>query len=212
MSNSSSRSQILESIKAALGKNREETMNVSTGINAFFNVQSGSDIGLFERTLKHLQGNFLSCKNFDVAMEHINQFHKILLQRTWCCTLPDFCPAIERAGATLTDDVLLAEVVVTDCECLIARTGSVVLSAAQSSGRALPVYAPVHIIIAGENQLLHDTDVAISFLLGKYGDRLPSSLYFVAGPSRTGDIEKTLVTGVHGPKDVFVFLVEERIK
>jgi len=184
-------------------------VETNSGINALFKTAPGSDIELFEDTLKHLQGNFFSCENIDAAMEYIGRFHKILLQHTWCCTLPDFCPVIARAGVSLTDDVMLAGVAVTDCECLVARTGSVVLSATQPSGRALPVYAPVHIVIAGENQLLHDTDGAISFLLGKYGDSLPSSLHFVAGPSRTGDIEKTLVTGVHGPKDVFVLLVKE---
>ena len=43
----------------------------------------------------------------------------------------------------------------------------------------------------------------------KYGDHLPSLITFATGPSRTADIEKTLVVGVHGPKEVFCFLVDE---
>jgi L-lactate dehydrogenase complex protein LldG len=43
----------------------------------------------------------------------------------------------------------------------------------------------------------------------KYGTDIPSMITFASGPSRTADIEKTLVVGVHGPKEVFVFLVDE---
>jgi len=42
----------------------------------------------------------------------------------------------------------------------------------------------------------------------KYNQRLPSSISFATGPSRTADIEKTLVVGVHGPKQVYLFLVD----
>jgi L-lactate dehydrogenase complex protein LldG len=42
----------------------------------------------------------------------------------------------------------------------------------------------------------------------KYKNDLPSLITFATGPSRTADIEKTLVVGVHGPKEVYLFLVE----
>ncbi|HYE54693.1 MAG TPA: LUD domain-containing protein [Chitinophagaceae bacterium] len=43
----------------------------------------------------------------------------------------------------------------------------------------------------------------------KYGDKLPSFFSFATGPSRTADIEKTLVVGVHGPKEVYCFLIDQ---
>jgi L-lactate dehydrogenase complex protein LldG len=43
----------------------------------------------------------------------------------------------------------------------------------------------------------------------KYGQQLPSVISLATGPSRTADIEKTLVVGVHGPKEVYLFLVED---
>ena len=42
----------------------------------------------------------------------------------------------------------------------------------------------------------------------KYAGNIPSLITFATGPSRTADIEKTLVTGVHGPKEVYCFLIE----
>jgi L-lactate dehydrogenase complex protein LldG len=49
---------------------------------------------------------------------------------------------------------------------------------------------------------------AIDDLKEKYASNIPSLITFASGPSRTADIEKTLVTGVHGPKEVYCFLIE----
>ena len=97
------------------------------------------------------------------------------------------------------------------CEALVARTGSVLLSASQEYGRALPVYAPIHITVAFANQLVWDISDAIALLNEKYHHQLPSMISLTTGPSRTADIEKTLVVGVHGPKEVYVFFVDKSI-
>ncbi len=97
---------------------------------------------------------------------------------------------------------------VTGCEYLISRTGSIVLSSGLQSGRTVSVYAPVHICIAYTDQLLYDIKDAINSLKETYKDNLPSLITLATGPSRTADIEKTLVVGVHGPKEVFCFLIE----
>jgi L-lactate dehydrogenase complex protein LldG len=97
---------------------------------------------------------------------------------------------------------------VTGCEALVARTGGIVLSTGQASGRTTSVYAPVHICIAYTSQLVPDIKDALAVVKSKYKN-LPSLITFATGPSRTADIEKTLVVGVHGPKEVFCFLVED---
>jgi hypothetical protein len=102
-----------------------------------------------------------------------------------------------------------SEVSITGCEYLVARTGSMVMSSAQFSGRTTSVYAPVHICIAYNSQLVYDVKDALVFLKEKYKTQFPSFVTFATGPSRTADIEKTLVTGVHGPKEVYCFLVED---
>jgi len=70
------------------------------------------------------------------------------------------------------------------------------------------VYAPIHICIAYTDQLVYDIDEALISLQQEYGEQLPSMITLATGPSRTADIEKTLVVGVHGPKEVFCFLVQ----
>jgi len=95
---------------------------------------------------------------------------------------------------------------ITSCEFLIARTGSVMVSSAGDSGRQMNVFPPVHIVIAEVSQLLELPEDALKAIKNKYGNKLPSSITTITGPSRTADIEKTLVLGAHGPKDFVVFL------
>lgn len=99
---------------------------------------------------------------------------------------------------------------ITGCENLVARTGSIVLSSAQPSGRTVSVYAPVHICVAYTDQLVYDIKDAIGSVKERYQENLPSLITLATGPSRTADIEKTLVVGVHGPKEVFCFLIERQ--
>jgi L-lactate dehydrogenase complex protein LldG len=83
-----------------------------------------------------------------------------------------------------------------------------VLSSAVSSGRTTSVYTPVHICIARVSQLVYDVKDALAAMQLKYGNKMPSMVSFATGPSRTADIEKTLVVGVHGPKEVYCFLLD----
>jgi L-lactate dehydrogenase complex protein LldG len=100
-----------------------------------------------------------------------------------------------------------ADACITGCEYLVARTGSVFLSSKQYLGRTATVFYPVHIIVAYAGQVVPDIQQGLELLTKKYGANLPSMINLNTGPSRTADIEKTLVVGVHGPGEVFCFLV-----
>lgn len=89
---------------------------------------------------------------------------------------------------------------ITNCECIVAQTGSVLISSTKSGGRALSVLPPHHVVIAHKSQLVPDLVEAFDFLQAQYGENLPTYLSFITGPSRTGDIERILVLGAHGPK------------
>lgn len=97
---------------------------------------------------------------------------------------------------------------VTECECLVAQTGSVCVTTLSSGGRALSVLPPHHVVIARRAQLLPDLSAAYELLADKYAAKgYPSFISFITGPSRTGDIERILVLGAHGPKKLTVLLV-----
>ncbi len=100
-------------------------------------------------------------------------------------------------------------VAITTCEALISRLGSVLVSSGQGSGRRLFVVPTVHIILAYTSQIVPDLKDGLERIKKRYKDQIPSFIATLTGPSRTADIEKTLVTPAHGPRDIFVFLVED---
>jgi L-lactate utilization protein LutC len=94
---------------------------------------------------------------------------------------------------------------VTGCDCLVAQTGSIFVSTRSAGGRALSVLPPVHLVLARREQLVPDLPAAVALLRQRYGNRWPSALTLISGPSRTADIEKTLVLGAHGPKRLALY-------
>ncbi len=98
---------------------------------------------------------------------------------------------------------------ITLCESLITRTGSMIMTSRQLAGRRLSIFPPVHIVVATTFQLLPDIKDGLAFVQKKYGDKLPSMISLVTGASRTADIEKTLVLGAHGPKELVLFLIDD---
>jgi L-lactate dehydrogenase complex protein LldG len=95
----------------------------------------------------------------------------------------------------------------TECEALVAQTGSVLVSAPSAGGRALSVLPPHHIVLARRSQVVPDLSVALQRVQEKFKDQFPSFLSFISGPSRTGDIERILVLGAHGPKRLTILLL-----
>ena len=96
----------------------------------------------------------------------------------------------------------------TVCEALVAQTGSILVSSATCGGRALSVLPPVHVVVATPDQLVATLADAFDLVRERHSGALPSMLSFITGPSRTGDIERILVLGAHGPKELVVILVD----
>lgn len=97
---------------------------------------------------------------------------------------------------------------VTSCDCLVAQTGSIVVSTLSAGGRALSVLPPTHLAIARRDQIVPDLVSAMALLRKRYDKRWPSALSVITGPSRTADIEKILVLGAHGPKRLVLYFVD----
>ena len=93
------------------------------------------------------------------------------------------------------------------CDALIAQTGSVLVTSRSAGGRALSVLPPHHVVIATRDQLVPDLPSAFALLKQRYEGAYPSMISFITGPSRTGDIERILVLGAHGPKKLTIFCV-----
>ena len=97
------------------------------------------------------------------------------------------------------------EVGISECDALIAQTGTVLVTSRSAGGRALSCLPPHHVVIARRDQLVPDLPAAMALVKQKYGGNFPSMISFITGPSRTGDIERILVLGAHGPKRLTIF-------
>jgi L-lactate dehydrogenase complex protein LldG len=97
---------------------------------------------------------------------------------------------------------------ISGCDALIAQTGSVLVTSKGSGGRALSVLPPHHVVLATRDQLLPTMLAGFDLLREKYPKGLPSFISFITGASRTGDIERILVLGAHGPKRLTVILID----
>jgi L-lactate dehydrogenase complex protein LldG len=203
MAVSPAKENILKKIRQALSNPVPLPFPQSEGVNSVF-PQAKDDLEvIFAQEFTQLQGKFAFCMN-EADMQQ--QLKQLIAEKNWTKI---YCNSDEwKTTFANTDDLPGCDASVTDCEYLVARTGTIVMSAAQQSGRTVSVYAPVHICIAYSNQLVYDVKDALQFIKEKYTGNIPSLITFATGPSRTADIEKTLVTGVHGPKEVYCFLVD----
>ncbi|NBT13635.1 MAG: hypothetical protein EBS56_08665 [Planctomycetia bacterium] len=118
------------------------------------------------------------------------------------------CGTLEVGPAAFDKSALEAcDAGITACEALVAQTGSILVSSATCGGRALSILPHVHVVVATLDQIVATLGDALHHVRERHAGRLPSMLSFITGPSRTGDIERILVLGAHGPKELVVILV-----
>ena len=211
---SSSKEKILKKIREALSNPVPLPFPKSDGTNLVFPQPKEELEIIFAEEFTKLLGKFAFCvSEADMKL----QLQQLLSEKKWTnifCKEDRLLKLFEDGKFPMLNQSSLAEcdASVTTCKYLIARTGAIVLTSARQSGRTVSAYAPVHICIAYVDQLVYETRDALKLLKTEYGNSLPSFITFAAGPSRTADIEKTLVVGVHGPKEVYLFLIDEQSK
>lgn len=173
-------------------------------------------IELFRRNADHLKAEFHVCSGMEEAIHYIRMlaaengwkkigFHHGELTDAVARTLE--LAKVQTDNGYAVKDLESCDAGLTECESLIAQTGSVLVSATSAGGRALSVLPPHHIVLARRQQMAPDLGVALQRALKKFKDRFPSFMTFITGPSRTGDIERILVLGAHGPKRLTILLL-----
>jgi L-lactate dehydrogenase complex protein LldG len=95
--------------------------------------------------------------------------------------------------------VLACGVGITSCDCAIAETGTLLVCSRPGQERLASLIAPIHIAVIERRQIVPDLIDAFAWLAERGLDQLPSNVALITGPSKTGDIELQLTTGVHGP-------------
>jgi L-lactate dehydrogenase complex protein LldG len=212
MEDSTSREKILKKVrKALIHKSTQEIPDVDLDSNIYEIADEPMEI-LFAQKFTKLNGKFVFCEN---EKDFAANLDALLKENGWGVpfTLEGKVKRIlGDAGMKAEDDLDKLpgiNVGITLCENLVARTGSLFVTSRQASGRRLPVFPNYHIVLAYTSQLVMTHKDAIKQITEKYAGQLPSLISCITGPSRTADIEKTLVQGAHGPKEIYVFLVDD---
>lgn len=173
-----------------------------------------SQLDLFAKNSADLKTEFHLCDN---RAEAIAKFQTLAKENDWKRIATHDGEHTNAAAAALgleavrTDagyvitEMERCDAGITQCDALVAQTGSVLITALSAGGRALSVLPPHHVVFAPRTQMVPDLTAAYAVLREKYGSNFPSFISFITGPSRTGDIERILVLGAHGPKRLTVF-------
>jgi len=96
---------------------------------------------------------------------------------------------------------------ITGCFCAVAETGSLLLLSGPDTFASTSLLPETHIAIVPLSRIVGGMEDAFALARAERGE-LPRASCFISGPSRTGDIEQTIVLGAHGPYRVHVIVVE----
>jgi L-lactate dehydrogenase complex protein LldG len=96
---------------------------------------------------------------------------------------------------------------VTGCFCAIAETGTLVFATAADSPSGTMLLPATHVAVVHAQRVVRGMEEVFD-LVRRERAAMPRAINFVSGPSRTGDIEQTIVLGAHGPFRVHILLVD----
>jgi L-lactate dehydrogenase complex protein LldG len=209
----SSRDNILAGIKAGLA-HLPEGMPVKPDMvsSVYQNTNEKDPALVFAENFTARKGLFFYSQSIEEFREQISGFvaeRGFANLHVWEKDLAEELRSTSLQFSTSDRNFLEVDAGITLCECLIERTGSFIMTSRQLAGRRLAIFPPVHIVVASTSQLLHDVKDGLEFIKKKYGQRPPSMISLITGASRTADIEKTLVLGAHGPKELILFLIDD---
>ena len=207
--------QILGDVRNAIIEKQEATLkdvDKRTETWVPINEEDGTAI-TFVQHFKDQGGIFIYLESEAELAECLQQ---LIPENGWeplCCTSPEMQSLLQRNGIGFASDIPREAnqkiVSITDCECLVAQTGSILLSEAQCQSRRAYSTPDVLLVVAHTHQIVGGMKDALHKMKTKYEDSNPSQIAIVTGPSRTSDIEQTTVIGAHGTRQLAVFLIDE---
>ncbi|HPD64725.1 MAG TPA: LUD domain-containing protein [Bacteroidia bacterium] len=208
------REKVLKKIRNSAVKGMLKTDTIDNeNKHQLYEIPDENLVQVFAREFSKINGKFIYCFN---NHDMVTQLRQLIQGNKWknvYCTEESIRYILNDTSLKYKYDINNyqdADVSITSCEALVARTGSILVSTSHDKTRKLTVFPPVHIVLAYFDQIYFDFENALKTFKDRYHNRYPSMLSIISGPSRTADIEKTLVLGAHGPKELYCFYINER--
>ena len=231
-----SRAEVLGKIRLALAKPRPEhhhghRLQITDLRKLFTSV--GSREGLLEKfgaEFERVSGEFTTCPSREAMVEVIKnvivstEFKSVAISRHEICDglleklkaeLPevhflreDIDSENPFARKRLREALSEVQLSITGAEYLLADSGTILVCAGSQASRQISLLPTAHLVLAHARQIYPNIAEAFLAIQQKHGTTLPgSALTLITGPSRTADIEKVLIKGVHGPTRILAIIL-----
>ncbi len=184
-------------------------------------------IAQFESELGRIGAWFHKATTVESAFQYILGVASVRQARTFAGSQVrllngiDLSARLEEIGLTFVTETIdgewirmaaEADIGLSGVDYALADTGTLVLIACKGQARSVSLLPPVHIAVVRPEQILSGLSDLFPLLRSEAADEgrdLSSAITFITGPSRTADIELTLVVGVHGPQQLHVVLLQD---
>lgn len=227
----SAREEVLARIRSALpshgrrqrGKDLPSPRRGVEASLASINERRGELIERFESELKRIGGALHRAPDAASASEGLGRLARHREWRravAWAGLNPEIISSLaglevclDEAGSEqerFLEEAARADLGITAVDYALADTGTLVLLSGEGRARSVSLLPPIHVAILDAEKIVPGLDEFFGIYGSDYGSkglRLNSAVTFITGPSRTGDIELTLVVGVHGPQELHVILM-----
>ena len=214
LSERTNKEQILAKVREAVmtkDENLFKDVNMQVDTWTPFKEEDGADFTFVER-FKDNGGIFVYFESKENFIEAMKQY---VIENQWkplCSTSSKMFEVFKDSDIELSRDYATKRkkiVSITDCECLIAHTGSVVVTDKCAGSREAYSNADTLLVYASPSQIVASMKDAIKLLKEKYGNNKPTETVIISGPSKSIEIDNQLVIGAQGIKQIALFLVEE---
>ena len=211
---STNKEQILAKVREAVmtrDENKFSDVNMQVDTWTPFKEEDGADFTFVER-FKENGGIFIY---FESRQDFIDAMKQYIVDNQWeplCSTSKKIKEVFKDSGISLSRDYTTKRkktVSITDCECLIAQTGSVMVTDTCAGSRMAYSNADVLLVYASPNQIVANMKDAMKLIKEKYGSNRPSETVIISGASKSIEIDNQLVIGAQGIRQIALFLVEE---
>jgi L-lactate dehydrogenase complex protein LldG len=167
---------------------------------------------LAETFCQNLTSIGANCRIFDNLKAARDEVEKMIFARSAKTIAISDAGSVTKIAQTINADFIQnasaaelfdCEIGITSAQFGVAETGTLVIESDKEFNRLTSLVPPVHICLLEASKLRNN----LGEVLAELGRDLSKSVTFITGQSRTSDIELTLALGVHGPKELFVFIV-----
>jgi len=205
---------ILDNIRQSLGRTVQSTLSLRPAIYEPRLPESlDSEIERFLKEVKKLSGvsQKLSASDIDSALKTLITEQNIRKATVWNTShlqQLQIANSLKSLGVELVSpnadkhEMAQCDLGITEADYLLPETGTLVLHSSAEKPRAVSLLPRVHLAIVRPETLRADMHQVFAEAKDK------NYLVFITGPSRTADIELTVTLGVHGPKNLYVWMLE----